>query len=780
MIDPGAVWLDAQGAQNPKHLDRGIPRYVAEHARALVDLDDRGAIGRVVVDRGLPLTSTLVPLAGSGRLVFTDTPPADPPRLYHVMSPFELERPLAGLWPSWARASRTRLVMTVYDVIPQLFPDVYLTDRPTRTRYQSRLAWLRRADHVLAISQATAADTERIGGVPADRITVIDAGVSTSFAGAHEGPEQALRSLERRLPNLRPGFALYVGGFDPRKNMERLIAAWGLLAPAVRREHQLVITCRLLPEELAVLRRAGDAAGLTEDELIITGYVTDPELAALYHSCLLFVFASYYEGSGLPILEAMSVGLPVVASAASTTPEILGDDEGTFDPHDEHDMARVIAQALTDAPLRERLRERSRRRSALFTWQHVARRSLEGYDKALARPTRGRRRRRPRVALVTPWPPTESGVATYSGNLAAALAQHADLDVVVDGVAADRPAPPGARLLPANAFRTAAALRNYDRVVHCMGNSAFHGHVYELLREHGGTVLLHDVRLTGFFGWYAGQEHPIDPVGRLGERLRHAYPDRIGPGGYAHQPPDWTEQLRLGLMLAGELAHHTQRFVVHSRHAADLLAADLRGPRPPVDVIPHAFPSPAPASAADRNGAHVVSFGIVSTVKGTHRLLDAFALVHAERPDSRLTFAGGGEPSELAELRDRIDALNLRDAVTVTGYLDDVAWATLFREATLAVQLRETTNGETSGTIVECLAAGLPVIGTAMGWPRELPAEMIELVPLDVTSPALADAIARALDDPDGCRTRALAGLEHAAAWSFDRVARRLLEVMGT
>ena len=126
------------------------------------------------------------------------------------------------------------------------------------------------------------------------------------------------------------------------------------------------------------------------------------------------------------------------------------------------------------------------------------------------------------MALVTPWPPDSSGVASYSLLLSRPLAAHVDVEIVVGGAVGDfaQPLDPGVTLVGAEAFRESAGRPRPDRVLYCMGNSRYHEHVYELLREVPGPVLLHDAQLTGFFGYYAGRERPDDPLGRLVERVR--------------------------------------------------------------------------------------------------------------------------------------------------------------------------------------------------------------------------------------------------------------------
>lgn len=378
----GSIWLDVRPAQDYDQGLRGIGRYVLEHTRALLaNYPDR--IQGVVCDRAEPLPDRLQWLAGTPQLRYFDDEHGGPPELYHITSLFEPLFPFARLCPAGVRQPTTRLVVTVYDVIPKVLPQYRLTGGRA-TRYEARLRLLTRADHVLCISNVTAADVHRIALVPEDRITVIDAGV-TGTLNRSMTVSNASMVLAERFPTVRRGFLLYVGGADPRKNLEMLVRAWGAVDPLIRAGRPLVICGHAPPDRVAALNAEAQAAGLGPGELVQTGYVSDSELSALYVACGVFVFPSVYEGFGMPMLEAMAFGLPVVAAKASTTPAILGDDELTFDPHDLADMAMTISRALLDDDARARLKARSRRRSARYTWSNVATRTMEAYERALAR-----------------------------------------------------------------------------------------------------------------------------------------------------------------------------------------------------------------------------------------------------------------------------------------------------------------------------------------------------------------------------------------------------------
>jgi glycosyltransferase involved in cell wall biosynthesis len=387
-IAPGSVWLDARGTQSVGHAERGIARYVAEHSRALLDLAPE-LVGWIGLSDKVPLPESAMPLVDTGKVTWQrrDRGPAGrPPDIYHVMSPFEADFELDDVWPPWSRES-SRLVVTLYDLIPLIMRDQYNADWGYwATAWIARLGLMRSAHQVLTISRQTADDAMEHLHVPEERITVIDSGVSDHFSRLVPSRADAERVLRSALPKVRPGFLLYVGGTDYRKNLEGAIRAYAELPPGLREAHQLVIACNLAYLRRFNLRAFARRLGIEPRNFLLTGFVGDMELAALYRGCELFIFPSLYEGAGLPILEAMTCGAPVAASGVSAMPELLGDRRATFNPRDPTDMARSIREVLEDPALLDSLRERSRGRAAHYTWQRVARLTLEGYERALEMP----------------------------------------------------------------------------------------------------------------------------------------------------------------------------------------------------------------------------------------------------------------------------------------------------------------------------------------------------------------------------------------------------------
>ncbi len=249
---------------------------------------------------------------------------------------------------------RPLLTGVAYDLIPLIFHEHYLADPATRETYSERLRQFAAADLVLAISEATRKDVLRLMDWPGDRVVTI-LGAPEPHAGPGD-PGQAARTLSD-LGIDRP-FFLYVGGADRRKNLSGTLAAFAALPAAVRSGHLLVIVCALSPDDKTTLQRQASALGVYEG-LRLTDFVDEGTLQTLYRACRLSLFPSYYEGMGLPVLEALLNGAPVVASDRSAIPEVAGAVSRLADPASPDAIAAAICATLSE-PREERIEERQR------------------------------------------------------------------------------------------------------------------------------------------------------------------------------------------------------------------------------------------------------------------------------------------------------------------------------------------------------------------------------------------------------------------------------------
>jgi glycosyltransferase involved in cell wall biosynthesis len=529
------------------------------------------------------------------------------------------------------------------------------------------------------------------------------------------------------------------------------------------------------PAEREVLDRKLEGLAIA-DRVVFTGFVPDEVLVPLYQVADLFVFPSLYEGFGLPVAEAIACGTPVAFSRIPVLAELLDEPAAQFDPGDPHSIAEVLGRCLSDKDLRARLRAAKLPRSA--TWPSVAERTVEAYEAVAAVGRRpGRRRRTARIAFVTPLPPQRSGVADDSYRLIAALANHVQIDAFADGETQKGRAPAGIRVLGASNFHPAEAIvGEYAQVFYCLGNSEYHAGALELLRQRSGVVIAHDVRLSGLYGWIAACRPDLLPDGfaaalqdMYGERL----PQRLGsPYGI-----DFWEANRHGILMAREAISLSEAFLVHSTHAAQLARLDASsGDDYKVEVIPFRFPSPddlMPAENEDTPGALIVgTFGFVSPVKQTDRLVEAWPHVVEEIPRAELAIVGSdGGSGEAARLSDLADALGISDHVFQTGDVDQPTLHRWIARSALAVQLRAGSNGETSASVAWCLASGTPTLVTAIGSARELPRDAVVKVDQGVTPRRLADTIIELLRDASRRASLSRAGKAVARQNSYERAA---------
>jgi glycosyltransferase involved in cell wall biosynthesis len=265
-----------------------------------------------------------------------------------------------------------RVVLTVHDLAFRRFPSS--APAATRAWLEGLGEWLARASAVLAVSEATKRDLMELYGVEPERVRVTHLGVDRDVFRAAGAKDVA--AVRDRLGIDGP-YLLALGGLEPRKNLARLVEAWAMLPGDVR--PGLVIGgsgVRWNPEGGAMLDRALDELpGELRSRVVLPGYVGGADTVALLSGALALAYPSTYEGFGLPVLEAMACGTPVVASNVSSLPEVAGDAAVLVDPLDPGSIAHGLERVLRDDALRRTLIAAGERRAGAFTWEDTARRT---------------------------------------------------------------------------------------------------------------------------------------------------------------------------------------------------------------------------------------------------------------------------------------------------------------------------------------------------------------------------------------------------------------------
>jgi glycosyltransferase involved in cell wall biosynthesis len=285
----------------------------------------------------------------------------------HLLHAMAFVSPLVAVVPT---------VITVHDLSFLRFPERF---RPANRLYLSTMTRLscRRARRVIAVSQATANETVRLLGVPTEHIDVVPHGVH--HARFRPLPPSQVEAFQREkgLPGC---FVLFLGTLEPRKNLRALIEAFARIE-MVRQGIKLVIAGGKGWYYQEIFKRV-EELGL-EDAVLFPGFVPDAELPLWYNAATVFVYPSLYEGFGMPLLEAMACGTPVIGADASCTPEVVGDAGLLVPPHDVAALADSLEHLLVDTDLQADLGQRGQARAAAYTWEKTAAATVASYRRAL-------------------------------------------------------------------------------------------------------------------------------------------------------------------------------------------------------------------------------------------------------------------------------------------------------------------------------------------------------------------------------------------------------------
>lgn len=779
------ILIDLQACQNENRF-RGIGRYSIALAKALCGRNDGNeywiALNAAMPDTGDALRSEFSSLVPSERIVSWDMPAPTHAsdvrnRWREQVSELLREAVLAqvnadvlliasvfdGLHDDSVTSARlvdngrTRVVAIVYDLIPLVYSKKYLADPVTQAWYYRKLATLTAADGWLAISKHARQEAIDLAGIDSLRaFNILGAADSVFRSRSYSSGE---RSAHLQPLGIKRPYVMYTGGLDGRKNIRLLLTAFGQLPREVRQAHQLVLAGKASPGELDDLSIMARKAGVGADEMVVTGYVDDETLVALYNLCTTFVFPSLHEGFGLPPLEAMACGRAVIGSSATSVPEVIGRADALFDPLSVEDCTRLMLRVLTDDAFRASLEAWGIERAASFSWEETASRAVQAMEAicaveprslaAVEAPGAAPVRRRQRLAMVTPLPPARSGIADYADQLIPALSRHYDIDVIVEQDDIESPwvvANCGVR----NVEWFVKHVGNYDRIVYQIGNATFHTHMFDLLARYPGVVVLHDFFLSSIAayleisgeraGWWT--QALYDSHGYAGLIARHE----------AQEPQEVMDAFPCNL----RVLQAAQGVIVHSRAAIDLArrwygSGDTAAWRN-IPLLREAPASDARRLARETLGlldddVLVCSFGILAYTKLNEKLIEAWLTSRlAGDARCRLVFVGDSPNVVYSALLQRL-MKGTNASITITGHVSATEYATYLAAADIGVQLRSRSRGETSAAVLDCMVNGIATIVNAHGSMAEFSDEEAVVLADEFAIADLSRALELLVDD---------------------------------
>lgn len=272
-----------------------------------------------------------------------------------------------------------RCVLTIMDMIAFKFPHFYPPDLEFTNLLRQCLPTLsKQAARIITISESSKRDIVDILQIPAERVVVTPLAASTQYQLMND--QKIIERIKAKY-GIMGSYICHLGTLEPRKNIVALVKAYAKLkAKSLPHFLLLVGNKGWFCEEIFI---AISQLGLEKD-VIIPGYVGDEDVPALLNGADLFVYPSFYEGFGLPILEAMSCGVPVITSNVSSLPEVVGDAAILIDPNDVDQLAAAMEKVLSDASLKEELRRKGLERAKQFSWDKTAYKTLRVYEEVAA------------------------------------------------------------------------------------------------------------------------------------------------------------------------------------------------------------------------------------------------------------------------------------------------------------------------------------------------------------------------------------------------------------
>ena len=530
-----------------------------------------------------------------------------------------------------------------------------------------------------------------------------------------------------------------------------LLAAFVLQAEATRQGRRLVIIGATGAAERARLQTVAAGLGVDAGQLVFEEDTSDAALRALYAQAAVLVCAS--GDQTYSALEAMACGVPVIAAQHDALAPLIEAPQALFDRPDAGAVGVALGHVLSDAALRQSLRERGLALAARSGMNDHARALWSAFEAAVAQPaqaSQAARRRRPRLAFVSPLPPERSGIADYSAELVPELARYYDIDLVVSQAQVNDPWIEANLPLRSVEWFDAHA-QDYDRVLYHFGNSPMHQHMFGLLERHPGIVVLHDFYLGNIVHHL---EHTGYAPGAFQQALYHSH-------GFAA----FADQRKIGVNASvwkypcnKALLDQASGVIVHARYPAQLAeqwygsSGVAKWRTLPLLRARHPGGERAAARAALNlapTDIVVCSFGLLGPTKRNDALLAAWlASPLAQDPNCRLVFVGAPDPGAYGrDFARQIEQASCARPVEVTGFVEHDVYRSWLAAVDCAVQLRIQSRGETSAAILDCLLYGVPAIANAHGSSAELPDDVLVKLADDFSSAELAAALALLRDD---------------------------------
>ena len=656
------------------------------------------------------------------------------PDKYVILSPFELEYP-------WSIPNGIYSISIFYDAIPAIYSERYLENSTVKEKYFEIVAKLSSFNELLCISVSSLRDAEKVLGLVTPKKTLINFGLQEIF---------------KQNPNLGvekdPKMAFAVLGGDDRKNKINLLRAWKKCLE-VEPDLQLLISYQLTESEKLVNNSLLKDLEL-ERNVEFLGYISTEDLLRYYSKATLHILPSFYEGLGLPILEAYAAGTGSIVSNVSSLPELCEDIRLQFDPNDPDDMSKKILNYFHDPILRNDAMESGLKITNKFQpeAQRKKLRSIFSKNRQAEGHNNNNTNRNviEKVYILTPLKPEKTGIADYFNSTIHEF--HTRIEMILvnpEAKSGDYQCPEcskGVEVISPADF--VAASKEKSAFVYNIGNSSFHTWQHEIIREFPGLVILHDVFLSGLEYTKVLETSPEEVIQNL---IPFNTTTLLALSQDFQKDP-------IGKFLTRRInraiVENATTIIVHTAKTKDLLLEDFmlaEGNEIQVISLPV---KPKVLNRKATTESNVIGvFGRIAEAKMYKEILRAWEISETGNSGSyELKFVGESfAPTFEFELQKIEKKFNVS---AIENFSDDVYDSELSK-VLFAIQLRRSSRGESSGALLDVVAASVPVIINNLDISYSISSKLLNIIPEDFTAIQLAKSIDTLISNQDDAITRA-------------------------
>lgn len=661
----------------------------------------------------------------------------------------------------------------IYDFIPLQFErERYLPKLEDKLMYSSALIWTKQHDLFFPISEYSKRQLIKLLNVSEEKSYVTGVAVRNSFKRISNNQSVSEKS------KFEPGnYFIVVGGGDSRKNVEVVLKAQAKLLSTGSIDAGIIIIGSYSSAQHEHLIQVFEKNGGTKAKLQFLMGISDQELAALYKHAIAAIAPSKIEGFSIPIIEAIALKCPVLASSCDAHLELIKQKDALFNPNNSNQLASLMKKINCNQNFRKNLLTEQKLVAEGYAEEKVAEKFWNRILQELEKQKKWVRikSKKPRIAFITPYPPDCSGVADYSAHCLRSLSQYADIDVYTDAIGYM----PSSNINSFKPISTSPYISaEYDRVISVMGNSPFHTKILKNLKSFGGCCIAHDASLLEYYFSLESEKKALEMASQ-----------RLGRTVLLDEICTWIKNPKiLPTIFFDELIIASQPLIVHSKVVQSNIMK-LYSYRPaylPFSIY-HEFQDNELTSdyrekvrsnlKIPKEQLVIISLGHVADVKGPCESVYAIDILRKKGLDAHLHFVGKNNLG--ANTIELVESLGLQGCIHCHNqWLSNQEYRNYILAADFAIQLRKHYYNPLSGAISDCISAGLPVVSNHDMVQAMDAADVAYTVPNDLNPVLIAEKIYEAYQLGRHKTRLSEERTRYIEAHNFDLYARGLINIL--